>query len=95
MMPYLKTHTNKQTESWTSLTHRRRPRVVVLDERSQTQKSCTLNDLFSIDGQSSNAKDCLSGFWEQESEEEGRQTMWRVLRQADWLSRFTHTCNTS
>lgn len=52
---------------------------MVLDERSQSQKSCTLDDLFTIDGQSSNAKDCLRGFWEQGSEEEGRQTVWRVL----------------
>lgn len=59
---------------------------MVLGERRQTQKSCTLDDLFSIDGQSSNAKDCLSGFWEQESEEEGWQTMWRVLGQADCLA---------
>lgn len=56
---------------------------MVLGERSQTQKSCTLDDLFTIDGQSSSVKDYLSRFWEQESEEEGQQTVWRVLEQAD------------
>lgn len=56
---------------------------MVLGERSQTQKSCTLDDLFTVNGQNSSAKDYLSRFWEQESEEEGQQTVWRVLEQAD------------
>lgn len=47
----------------------------MLGERSQTQKGCTLDDLFSVDGQDFNDKDYLSRYWEQEVGEEG-QSAW-------------------